>query len=224
MDDLVEQALAISLEQLGTGASLPFALVVGPEGRIECLTIVTDRSDKAAWLGRRLVRERSASARAYAIATDAFVRRGDERLDAVVVEAARRGEAFARVTAQPYAVGGGRATRLGEPVSLGERPSELEPWDPWSLDWGPITPDVYSESQRLAVHVVNHRLDSEENVARTIRFVRARVRHHAPHLPPGTSQLVHYDDRGQSIPESTRERLRQASSAAQARFTSEGGR
>jgi hypothetical protein len=54
---------------------------------------------------------------------------------------------------------------------------------------------------------VNHELESEANVARTIRFLRARLRHHAMNLPPGSTQRVEYDDRGQSLTKSARASL-----------------
>ena len=60
MNDLFERALALAFDRLGSGHQmLPFALVVAQGGTTECLTIGTDRSDKAAYLGRRLVRERA---------------------------------------------------------------------------------------------------------------------------------------------------------------------
>lgn len=150
MNDLFELALAVAFDRLGTGAQLlPFALVVGDDDLDECLTIVTDRSDRALYLGRRLVRERAGATREYAIATDACVRRDGERLDAVIIETCKRGETSARVLAQPYRMAGEAAQALGEPVSLGARPSELDAWDPHSLDWGPIAPDTYVNAQRL---------------------------------------------------------------------------
>jgi hypothetical protein len=226
MNDLLERALALSFDRLGSdGQMLPFALVVGAGDATECLTIVTDRSDKAAYLGRRLVRERARTTVEYAIATDAYVRRNDERLDAVIVEVGKHGEPSAQVLAQPYRMSDGRAQRVGSPLSMGSRPSELEAWDPHSLDWGAITPDVFVEAQKLAVHVVNHNFESDENVERTVRFLRARIRHHAPHLPPGASQLVHYDDRGQSLTSGARTSLAYGIGAhIPVRFTSEGSK
>jgi hypothetical protein len=200
---------------------LPFALVTGAGG-MECLTIVTDRSDKAAYFGRRLVREKRATIDAYAIATDIYVRRDGHKLDAVIVEAAERGEESAQLIAQPYErETRGPARRLGAPLDLGRRPSEPVQWDPFSLDWGPITPDVFVDARRMAVHVVNHELESAENVRRTLRFVRARIRHHAPHLPPGSAQVVNFDDRGQALTDETRDSLRTLADVAQVAFTTE---
>jgi hypothetical protein len=73
----------------------------------------------------------------------------------------------------------------------------------------------------MAVHAVNHDLDSVENVGRTVRFLRARIRHHAPHLPAGSVQLVHFDDRGQTLTSDTRDALRALSEVAQIAFTTE---
>ncbi len=222
MSDLLERTLSLSFDRLGSGDSmLPFALVVGPANTVECLTIVTDRSDKAQYLGRRLVRERAPRAVEYAIATDAFVRQNDERLDAVIVEVGRRGEPAAYVVAQPFERSVGNAQRVGNPLPLGTRPSELVAWDPHSLHWGSITPDVYVAAQNLAVHVANHNFESDENVRRTVRFLRARIRHHAPHLPAGCSQLVHYDDRGQFMTNEARTMLAR-DVGVEVRFTSAG--
>ena len=223
MSGLLEEALALAFDRLGSGGQMmPFALVAQDDGATACLTVVTDRSDKAQYLGRKLVRERARAAREYAIATDAFLRRDGERVDAVIIETARRGEASARMVAQAYRLVGGSAQRLGEIAPLGERPSVLEAWDPSSLDWGAITPDVYVAAQKLAVHVVNHDFASDENVERTVRFLRARARHHARHLPPGSTQLAHYDDRGQTLSDPARERLtRGVAPELQVRFMSE---
>jgi hypothetical protein len=50
---LLERTLTLSFDRLGSGSQmLPFALVLGPGNATECLTIVTDRSDKAGYLGR----------------------------------------------------------------------------------------------------------------------------------------------------------------------------
>jgi hypothetical protein len=223
MTDLFERALAVAFDRLGTGGQmLPFALVVGEGDLAECLTIVTDRSDKAQYLGRRLVRETAGAARKYAIATDAYVRRDGERLDAVIIETCERSKPSATVLAQPYRMAGEVAQPLGDPLSLGVRPSELDAWDPHSLDWGAITPDRYVEAQKLAVHIVNHNFESTENVERTVRFLRARVRHHAPHLPEDSSQLVHYDARGQSLTDSARAALGEIGDNVDVRFTIDG--
>jgi hypothetical protein len=222
MTNLSERAFAMSFDRLGSGGQmLPFALVVG-HGKIECLTIVTDRSDKASFVGRRLVRQRGSGADEYAIVTDAYIRQASERLDAILVELGERGRSTAEVLAQPYRMVNGAAERLGAPVPLGSRPSELEAWDPHSLDWGPVTPDIYVEARKLAVHAVNHDFESDENVERTVRFLRARVRHHSPHLPPGTSQLIHYDDRGQSLSRASRAKLERIGDGIEVRFTSDG--
>ena len=205
VNELLERTLMLSFDRLGSGGQmLPFALVVREGDTTECLTIVAERSDKAAYFGRRLVKERASTALEYAIATDAYVRRDGERLDAVIVEMGKRGEAIAQVVAQPYRVSDGAAERVGAPLSLASRPSELSDWDPHSSDWGAITPDIYNDARKLGVHIVNHNLELDENVERTIRFLRARIRHHARCLPAGSSQLVHYDDRGQSVTASAR--------------------
>ena len=224
MSDLAEEALDVALGRLeGEGPMLPFALVKG-EGTSACTTIVTDRSDRAAYLGRRIVRESAAALDAYAIATDAFIFRDGRRLDAIIVEAGTRGARDAALFAQPYdRTGSGPARRVGEPALLGHRPCELAVWDPLALDWGASTPDVYLDERKQAIHAVNHDLESDENVARTLRFVRARIRFHAPNLPEGSEQLVSFDDRGQTLTSATRAALRTLADVAQIAFTTEVG-
>lgn len=208
MHALVDHALAAALASLGHGPMLPFALFVGLDGAMECLTIATDASNKALFLGRRLVRAKRETLRAYAIVTDAYVRREEQRVDAIIVEVSARGQPVAWVGAQPYRiVAAGEATWVGERLSLGSRPSELEAWDPHTLDWGDVAPDLYNEQRRLAAYVVNHDLQTAGNVQRTLRFLRARLRHHRRHLPQGAGQMVIYDDRGQLVRDETRRAL-----------------
>src|SRR5688572_19862470 len=44
--------------------------------------------------------------------------------------------------------------------------------NPFELNWGHIVPEYAISSSRIAVHVIAHRLDSGESVARNIRFLR----------------------------------------------------
>lgn len=224
MSDLLAQSLEIAFGRLAPNEPmLPFVLAVDLDGHTTCTTIVTDRSDKAAFIGRRMVRGRAASTAAYAIVTDAYVRHDDQRLDAIFVERAGRGRDEAIITAYPYAQSSEGPRRVDGPIELGQRPTELEDWDPTTFHWGPITPDAYVEERKLAVHIVNHLLESPDNVARTVRFLRARARHHGPHLPAGTTQLVHIDDRGQTLTAATRSALRTLTDVAQVAFTSDRG-
>ncbi len=96
--------------------------------------------------------------------------------------------------------------------------------NPLDLDWGPATIELSDSNRRVAAHVLNHSLCRPQDVARTIRFVKARIRWFGRQLPPGFGQLVIFDDRGQAISEKTREQLRLACTDEQseARFLSEG--
>lgn len=95
--------------------------------------------------------------------------------------------------------------------------------DPFDLDWGAATPELTNESNRLALHVINHDLESPANVQRTLRFLAARSRWFARHLPAGWRQQVVVDDRGQEPAPGAREALRGAlAGVAQLRFWSEG--
>ncbi len=146
------------------------------------------------------MRETGAQADAYAIASDGYVRRDSQRLDAILIESATRGDEAARRLAQPYDRQRlGPARRIGAPLDLGQRPSELRPWDPFIFDWGPVTADVLDQERMHAIHAVNHDLESTDNVIRTFRFVQARIRHHATHLRAGADQSVCFDDRGQTV-------------------------
>ena len=202
-----DEAFALAAERLADEVPMrPFALIATEAGRRECVTLVTDRSDKAAHLGRRLARARADRAAAYAIATDAYVRRGDQRVDAIIVESAARGDAMARLVARPHV---GAALR-DDVLELGTRPSAIVDVDPFTWDWGPITSDLYDAERQLAIHVVIHELGAADDVARTIRFLRARLRRHALVLPAETTQVVHVDDRGQQLAPETRAALRRA--------------
>jgi hypothetical protein len=96
--------------------------------------------------------------------------------------------------------------------------------DPFELDWGTATPEFVNEERRLALHVANHDLANPANVRRTTRFLVARSRWFARHLPAGWQQRVVIDDRGQSPAPGTREVLRHAlTGLAEVSFLSEGG-
>ena len=95
---------------------------------------------------------------------------------------------------------------------------------PFELDWGAVTLEAVNDERRLAVHVLNHDLETARSVDRTIRFAVGRVAWSRRQLPAGSRQLVAFDDRGQSVSGETRTRLREALTAAgaDAAFFSEG--
>jgi hypothetical protein len=95
--------------------------------------------------------------------------------------------------------------------------------DPLELDWGTATPEFVNESLGVALHVVNHNLHDKRNVCRTARFLAARARWFARHLPAGWRQRVAIDDRGQSPAPAAREVLRAGlAGLAEVSFFSEG--
>jgi hypothetical protein len=67
------------------------------------------------------------------------------------------------------------------------------------LDWGPATPEGYNEATREALHVLNVNFIGEANRNRVVKFTCARVLHFDKHLPPGSSQKVFFDLRGQLV-------------------------
>jgi hypothetical protein len=93
------------------------------------------------------------------------------------------------------------------------------------LDWGPVTPELASADIEVAVHVINHALEQPADLARNIRFLRARIAHFRLHLPAGWVQWVIFDDRGQAVSPASKQALSSALEAAQSvRFKSDDPR
>lgn len=67
------------------------------------------------------------------------------------------------------------------------------------LDWGSITPELYSEEKESVVHIFNHCLEGEENVTRAIRFAIGRIEWINSYLLMECNHEVVFDDRGQDI-------------------------
>jgi hypothetical protein len=80
--------------------------------------------------------------------------------------------------------------------------------DPFAMEWGPATVELYSSERKLAVHVFNHDLTSEEAVRKSLRFAIARVRWFSKQLPEGTMQAIRFDDRGQALANTARETIK----------------
>lgn len=195
---------AVMLASEGLPELVPFALVQA--ATLHHATIVTERSDTAMHLGRKMVRRHRADASAYVIAIDTYIRVDGERTDAVMFEHGTRDADVAELFAWPYR---DRAWS-GDRIPMGPRPSLLVDIDPVEFPWGDaITPDLVSADRTVAVHCISHDLSTDAAVARTIRFVRARIRSHARALPSDMRQLVSVDDRGPLVP-SGRARLRAA--------------
>ena len=72
-----------------------------------------------------------------------------------------------------------------------------------------FTPELVSEETGEFVLVGNHSLETAEAVAMSIAYHRGRIKYGKAHLPPHVSRcVVHYDIRGQNVPDTVLERLR----------------
>lgn len=98
--------------------------------------------------------------------------------------------------------------------------------EPYSIDWGAATADLFDRERQEAAHVINHELASVANRRRTIRFLKARIEWFRRQLPAQTAQVVLIDDRGQRLAEPERREIRTAlvASGADVRFASENAR
>lgn len=192
---------------IATGGSLiPFVNLARGDQTLS-ITIVTTSSDQAFVLGHEAVRRHADGARAYCLVVDAYVRVDGERSDAFVIEYGELDRPTAQRYAQPYRATANGPERLGELQLVGEVPSALEPVDPFALDWGPITPDLFHEQKQIAVHVVNHALGDDESRTRTMRFLEARILRFAENLPEGCQQIVLVEDRRDDVSLETIEHL-----------------
>jgi hypothetical protein len=204
MPPLRDRALELALVSLAEGPLIPFMLLVGKDQVLADCTIVSPRSDSALSAARRVVRERANDIVEYAIIVDTYLRLEGERTDGLLIEVGTRESAH--VTAHPYRRVSGTPTLIGEPIDYERRPSSMVAFDPFTLDWGPITPDFYNREQNHAIHVVNHLLEAD-NIARTLRFLRARVRNFNRHLPDGAQHTAFFEDRGQVVTDTIRATL-----------------
>ncbi len=92
------------------------------------------------------------------------------------------------------------------------------------MTWIKVTPELMNDEQKLAVHVVNHSLETAENRLRTVRFLRARVLHYVMRLPLGWTQVLMLDDRTQSVTPRDRAELQAALAPTHVTFLSESRR
>jgi hypothetical protein len=192
-------------------------------GETETVDVAASRSDHATYFARRLVRHEAATVVAYCILVDATVRRDGLASDAFVLECGTAGVPNASRLAQRYEKSWRGPRLTGAPFPLDDVPSQLDARDPFDLDWGAITPDLVIEEESTAVHVVTHALEKQPNVTLTARFLEAKTRHFARHLPSGFSQIVVFDDRGQVVSPQTKSQLRQLSGLAAVTFRTDGG-
>lgn len=75
--------------------------------------------------------------------------------------------------------------------------------DPFSLDWGKVTPEAFDKAKNQALHVINTNMQSREGRDYSRIYVVGRVLWFSTQLPPGTSHRVRIDATGQSVPVKT---------------------
>lgn len=92
------------------------------------------------------------------------------------------------------------------------------------MDWGAITPEFFNREKNSAVHIFNHGLLDEESIKRAVKFAVGRIEWYKNYLPHGCDHEVVFDDRGQDIDDSIRNRIVQSLSglALYVRFMSKG--
>ena len=78
------------------------------------------------------------------------------------------------------------------------------------MEWGAATAEFASEEKNQATHILVHDLTSADKAERSMRFALARVRWFSAKMPPGGTQEVWFDDRGQTVPAGVRETIRKA--------------
>lgn len=75
------------------------------------------------------------------------------------------------------------------------------------MDWGNITPEIYSEEKNCVIHIYNHSLSGTENISRTIRFAAGRIHWFKEYLSLECSHEIVFDDRGQDVDDRTRDMI-----------------
>ncbi|WPV67967.1 hypothetical protein [Chitinophaga sp. LS1] len=73
----------------------------------------------------------------------------------------------------------------------------------YNLEWGEVTPEATNIITNECLYIYNHTLKTEVDVDRTIRFVVGRLRFYDVQLPRSAKHRVKIDARGQEIPPST---------------------
>lgn len=94
-----------------------------------------------------------------------------------------------------------------------------------NMDWGSITPEFFNREKNSAVHIFNHCLLDEDNINRAIKFAIGRIEWYKNFLPQGCSHEVVFDDRGQDIDDSVRNKVAESLSGLTlyVKFMSKGG-
>jgi hypothetical protein len=80
--------------------------------------------------------------------------------------------------------------------------------DGQDFDCGVATPEFYDDGSLEALHVLNVNVIGDANRNRVLRFVCARVLHFRRHLPPGASQRIRFDLRGQRLSDRRLQQIR----------------
>lgn len=93
------------------------------------------------------------------------------------------------------------------------------------MNWGAVTPEFFNREKNSAVHIFNHCLLGEENISRAIKFAIGRIKWYKDFLPQGCKHEVVFDDRGQDIDDSVRNKVAQSLSelSLYVKFMSKGG-
>lgn len=71
--------------------------------------------------------------------------------------------------------------------------------DPYSLDWGNLTPEGHDADNQTVLHVFNVDISSTEMIERCIIFVTGKLIWSSKQIPANTQQKVTFDLRGQPI-------------------------
>lgn len=125
--ELIHFALDHGIESIqGGGPLIPFLLSTGA-GRPTLQRFVADSLDRSREMVEEAATRLGADVELYAFAIDGYLREGDQRQDAVIVEAGQRGQSHAFLFAQPYQPKD--VTRdfqvLGDPTLVGETENRL---------------------------------------------------------------------------------------------------
>jgi len=82
--------------------------------------------------------------------------------------------------------------------------------NPLDLEWGTATPESVADDSSTAIHVINHALEDNAQLARNLSFIRSRAAFFSRQLPTGMKQHIIFDDRGQDIPANIRAAFRES--------------
>jgi len=75
------------------------------------------------------------------------------------------------------------------------------------MDWGAVTPELFNREKNSVVHIFNHCLLDWGNINRAIKFAVGRIEWYKDFLPQDCKHEVVFDDRGQDIDDSVRDKM-----------------